>query len=68
MRLVFVFFVEFPFPVLYLLCCFLQGFKFTLAMGQQVIVLKEANLALQAKLEEVRNDLAWDKESVSSLV
>ena len=37
-------------------------------MGQQVIALKEANLALQANLEEARNDLARAKENVSSLV
>ena len=33
-----------------------------------MIAFKEANLALQAKLEETRNDLARAEESVSSLV
>ena len=37
-------------------------------MEQQATALKEANLALQAKLEEARNDLARAGESVSSLV
>ncbi|KAK0587734.1 hypothetical protein LWI29_027907 [Acer saccharum] len=37
-------------------------------MGQQVKALKEANLALQAELEEAKDDLACVEKSVTSLV
>ena len=37
-------------------------------MGQQVTALKEANLALQAKLEEAKDDLDRAEENVTSLV
>ena len=46
----------------------LQGFKFALVMGQQIAALKEANLALRAKLEEARIDLDRAEQNVTSLV
>ena len=59
---------DFPFRFHTFFIFFSQGFKFALAMEQQAIALKEANLALQATLEEARDDLARAEESVSSIV
>ena len=46
----------------------MQGFKFALAMGQRASALREANIALQAQVEEAKDELARAEENVASLV
>ena len=46
---------------------FTQGFKFALAAGRQVSVLKEANLSLQADLDNTLTHLAQAQQSAEPL-